>query len=35
MKARAGRAAYMDDRAMGIPDGGAVAVTVWMTALEH
>lgn len=34
LKARAGRAAYLGDRAMGIPDGGAVAVAVWMQALR-
>ncbi|KAF1009579.1 MAG: PTS-dependent dihydroxyacetone kinase, dihydroxyacetone-binding subunit DhaK [Luteibacter sp.] len=30
MRARAGRASYLGDRATGVPDGGAVAVTVWM-----
>ncbi|KJV30937.1 dihydroxyacetone kinase family protein [Luteibacter yeojuensis] len=34
LKARAGRAAYLGDRALGIPDGGAVAVAVWMGALR-
>ena len=30
MRARAGRASYLGDRAAGVPDGGAVAVGVWM-----
>jgi triose/dihydroxyacetone kinase / FAD-AMP lyase (cyclizing) len=34
LKARAGRAAYLGDRAMGIADGGAVAVAIWMGALR-
>ena len=29
----AGRAAYMGDRAMGAPDGGAIAVALWLHAL--
>lgn len=33
MQARAGRASYLGDRATGIPDGGAAAVTFWMKAL--
>ncbi|UPG84804.1 dihydroxyacetone kinase family protein [Luteibacter aegosomatis] len=33
MEARAGRASYLGDRAAGIPDGGAVAVTVWLGAV--
>ena len=33
MQARAGRASYLGDRATGIPDGGAAAVTIWMKAL--
>lgn len=31
---RAGRASYMGDRALGVPDGGATAVSVWMKAIE-
>lgn len=34
LKARAGRAAYLGDRALGIADGGAVAVAIWMGALR-
>ncbi|PWV98813.1 homodimeric dihydroxyacetone kinase [Hoeflea marina] len=30
---RAGRASYIGDRAIGIPDGGAVAVAIWMKAI--
>lgn len=33
MRAGAGRASYLGDRATGIPDGGAAAVTFWMKAL--
>jgi dihydroxyacetone kinase len=33
MTPRAGRAAYMGDRALGVPDGGAVAVAIWMKAV--
>ncbi|NHF73228.1 dihydroxyacetone kinase family protein [Paracoccus xiamenensis] len=33
MQPRAGRASYLGDRATGIPDGGAAAVTYWMKAL--
>lgn len=33
MKPRLGRAAYLGERAVGTPDGGAVAVTRWMEAL--
>lgn len=29
-----GRASYLGQRALGIPDGGAVAVTVWLRAIE-
>lgn len=31
---RAGRASYMGDRALGVPDGGATAVAVWMQAIS-
>jgi triose/dihydroxyacetone kinase / FAD-AMP lyase (cyclizing) len=34
MKPRAGRASYLGDRAVGSPDGGAVAVTCWLSALN-
>jgi dihydroxyacetone kinase len=33
MTPRLGRASYLGARAVGIPDGGAVAVTVWLAAL--
>jgi dihydroxyacetone kinase len=33
MRPRAGRAAYLGDRAVGIPDGGAVAASIWLRAL--
>jgi ATP-dependent dihydroxyacetone kinase len=33
MTPKLGRASYLGDRAVGVPDGGAVAVTVWMKAL--
>ncbi|SKA13980.1 dihydroxyacetone kinase subunit DhaL [Consotaella salsifontis] len=33
MKARLGRASYLGDRATGIPDGGAKAVSIWMRAI--
>jgi ATP-dependent dihydroxyacetone kinase len=33
MTPRLGRASYLGDRTRGIPDGGAVAVTIWMKAL--
>lgn len=33
MRAGAGRAAYLGDRAKGIPDGGAAAVVIWMKAI--
>jgi dihydroxyacetone kinase len=38
MHPRVGRAAYLGDRAIGVPDAGATAVVVWMrgvaTALD-
>ncbi|QKK33335.1 dihydroxyacetone kinase subunit DhaK (plasmid) [Rhizobium indicum] len=34
MTPRAGRASYIGDRALGVPDGGASAVSVWMQAIE-
>jgi len=33
MHPKAGRASYLGDRVLGHPDGGAVAVTVWMQGL--
>jgi dihydroxyacetone kinase len=33
MRPRLGRASYLGDRAIGHPDGGAVAVTVWLKAI--
>ena len=33
MHPKAGRASYLGDRALGVPDGGAVAATIWMRAL--
>jgi dihydroxyacetone kinase len=29
-----GRASYLGERAFGVPDAGAVAVTIWMKALS-
>jgi dihydroxyacetone kinase len=34
MSPRLGRASYLGDRALGVPDAGAVAVTIWMKALS-
>jgi ATP-dependent dihydroxyacetone kinase len=34
MKPRLGRASYLGDRVVGHPDGGAVAVTLWLQALS-
>lgn len=34
MTPRAGRASYLGERAIGSPDGGAVAVACWLSALE-
>jgi len=34
MHPRLGRASYLGDRALGTPDGGAVAVTVWLRAIK-
>ena len=33
MRPRLGRAAYLGERAVGVPDAGASAVLVWMRAL--
>lgn len=35
MQPRLGRASYLGERAVGIPDGGAVAVTCWLKALRE
>ncbi len=34
MKPRLGRASYLGERAVGHPDGGAVAVGIWLRAIE-
>lgn len=34
MSPKLGRAAYLGDRALGHPDGGAVAVAIWLAALS-
>ncbi|WP_261314983.1 DAK2 domain-containing protein, partial [Burkholderia contaminans] len=34
MSPRAGRASYLGERAIGTPDGGAVAVSYWLRALQ-
>lgn len=33
LQPRQGRASYLGERALGIPDGGAVAVSIWMAAV--
>ena len=33
MKPRLGRASYLGDRALGVPDGGAAAVSIWLGAI--
>jgi hypothetical protein len=33
MQPRLGRASYLGDRAVGVPDAGAAAVVVWLKAL--
>ncbi|MBC8719787.1 dihydroxyacetone kinase family protein [Ochrobactrum sp. Marseille-Q0166] len=35
MMPRLGRASYLGERAIGVPDGGAVAVAIWMRALAN
>lgn len=35
MKPALGRASYMGDRVLGTPDGGAVAVSIWMQAIAR
>jgi dihydroxyacetone kinase len=34
MQPRLGRASYLGDRAIGVPDGGATAVAIWLRALS-
>lgn len=34
MRPRLGRASYLGDRAIGTPDAGAAAVTIWLEALQ-
>ncbi|SOE97777.1 homodimeric dihydroxyacetone kinase [Burkholderia sp. D7] len=34
MSPRAGRASYLGDRALGSPDGGAIAIACWLRALQ-
>jgi dihydroxyacetone kinase len=33
LRPRLGRASYLGDRAVGVPDGGAVAVAIWLRAM--
>jgi dihydroxyacetone kinase len=35
MQPRQGRASYLSERALGIPDGGAVAVAIWLSAIAE
>lgn len=35
MKPRLGRASYLGDRAVGVPDAGATAVAIWLRALAN
>ena len=35
LKPMLGRASYMGDRTLGVPDGGAVAVSIWLGALSR
>ena len=35
MRPRLGRASYLGDRAIGIPDAGATAVAIWLRALSQ
>ena len=35
MHPRFGRAAYLGDRVMGVPDGGAEAVAKWLEAIDR
>jgi dihydroxyacetone kinase len=33
MRPQQGRASYLSERALGVPDGGAVAVAIWLSAI--
>ena len=35
MHPRLGRASYLSERALGVPDGGAVAVSIWLNAIAR
>jgi dihydroxyacetone kinase len=35
MQPRQGRASYLGERALGVPDGGAVAVAMWLSAIAE
>jgi dihydroxyacetone kinase len=35
MQPRLGRASYLGERAVGVPDGGAVAVAIWLRAMAE
>jgi hypothetical protein len=35
MRSHLGRASYLGDRAIGIQDGGATAVAIWLRALSQ
>lgn len=35
MSPRLGRASYLGERALGVPDGGAVAVSIWLQAIAE
>jgi ATP-dependent dihydroxyacetone kinase len=35
MHPRLGRASYLSERALGVPDGGAVAVSIWLSAISE
>ncbi|MBC9176105.1 DAK2 domain-containing protein, partial [Roseomonas ludipueritiae] len=34
MRPRLGRASYLGDRAIGVPDAGAAAAVIWLRALS-
>ncbi len=35
MRPKLGRSSYLGDRALGVEDGGAVAVSIWIRALAN
>jgi len=35
MKARLGRSSYLQDRVLGHPDPGAIAVVIWLRAISE